>query len=51
MAESQSGNISAIVGDRNVDYNGFNGAKDSNWQIGSLVKPFVYLFALQIPEL
>nr|WP_318269074.1 penicillin-binding protein 1B [Pantoea agglomerans] len=51
VIESRSGNISAIVGDRNVGYNGFNRATDSNRQIGSLVKPFVYLSALQTPEL
>lgn len=51
MVERLSGNISAIVGDRDVDYNGFNRATDSNRQIGSLVKPFVYLAALQSPEL
>lgn len=51
VVERLSGNISAIVGDRDVDYNGFNRATDSNRQIGSLVKPFVYLAALQSPEL
>ncbi|EBG4237222.1 penicillin-binding protein 1B, partial [Salmonella enterica] len=51
VIESKTGNIRAIVGDRDVKYNGFDRASDSKRQIGSLVKPFVYLTALQNPNL
>ena len=43
----QSGDVIAIVGGRNVAYDGFNRALDARRQFGSLVKPFVYLTALQ----
>lgn len=42
-----SGEVLAVVGDRNPRYSGFNRALDAQRQIGSLVKPFVYLSALQ----
>ncbi|WMS89160.1 penicillin-binding protein 1B [Pleionea litopenaei] len=42
-----SGDILAIVGDRNPNYDGFNRAIDAYRQTGSAIKPFVYLTALQ----
>jgi penicillin-binding protein 1B len=47
VTSPQSGDVLAIVGGRNVDFDGFNRALDANRSIGSLVKPFVYLTALE----
>lgn len=43
----QSGDVVAVVGGRDSSYDGFNRALDGRRQIGSLVKPFVYLAALE----
>lgn len=45
-----AGEVLALVGDRNARFDGFNRALDARRPIGSLVKPFVYLTALQQPE-
>ncbi len=45
-----SGEIIAAVGDANPRFSGFNRVLDAERQIGSLVKPFVYLSALQQPQ-
>lgn len=50
IAENNTGEIAAIVGDRNVRQAGFNRALNTNRPIGSLVKPFVYLRALEEPS-
>jgi penicillin-binding protein 1B len=42
-----SADVIAIVGGRRVGYSGFNRALDAARPIGSLVKPFVYLTALE----
>jgi penicillin-binding protein 1B len=47
VTSSQSGDVIAIVGSRNVGYDGFNRALDAKRSIGSLVKPFIYLTALE----
>jgi penicillin-binding protein 1B len=47
VTSPQSGDVLAIVGARNVDFDGFNRALDANRSIGSLIKPFVYLTALE----
>ena len=47
VATPQSGDVIAIVGGRRVGYNGFDRALDAVRPMGSLVKPFVYLTALQ----
>lgn len=44
-----SGDILAMVGSRKTRFAGFNRALDSKRSIGSLVKPFVYLTALEQP--
>ncbi len=42
-----SGEILAVVGDRQADFSGFNRALLAKRQIGSLIKPFVMLTALK----
>lgn len=43
----QSGEVIAIVGGRQANYDGFNRALDAARPMGSLVKPFIYLTALE----
>jgi penicillin-binding protein 1B len=43
----QSGDVIAIVGGRDVGYDGFDRALDAKRSMGSLVKPFIYLTALE----
>jgi penicillin-binding protein 1B len=43
----QSGEIRALVGGRNYDFNQFDRALNAKRQIGSLIKPFVYLTAFE----
>ncbi len=43
----QSGDVIAIVGGREVSYDGFDRALDARRPMGSLVKPFIYLTALE----
>ncbi len=50
VAAAQNGEIQALIGDRDADYAGFNRALDAIRPIGSLVKPAVYLAALQRSE-
>jgi len=47
ITSPQSGDVTAIVGSRNVGFDGFNRALDARRQFGSLVKPFIYLTALE----
>jgi penicillin-binding protein 1B len=42
--------VQAVVGDRNPRYKGFDRALDARRPVGSLIKPIVYLTALQDPE-
>ncbi len=44
------GGVSALVGGRDMHYAGFNRVLDSKRNIGSLVKPAIYLSALQLPN-
>ncbi len=47
---SDKGGVSALVAGRDVRYSGFNRVLDTKRNIGSLVKPAVYLTALQSPN-
>ena len=50
VSDIVSGEIRAIVGDRNPSFAGFNRAIDAYRQTGSIIKPSVYLAALQHPD-
>jgi penicillin-binding protein 1B len=45
-----NGDVLAVVGDRNPSYIGFNRALNADRQIGSLIKPVIYLTALEEPS-
>src|SRR5262245_32062987 len=49
VTESQTGEVQALVGGRDVRYRGFNRALDAARPVGSLLKPAVYLTALSDP--
>ncbi|MEH6471623.1 MAG: penicillin-binding protein 1B [Halopseudomonas sp.] len=50
VGNSQTGEVVAVIGDREPRYQGFNRALDAIRPIGSLVKPAVYLAALEQPQ-
>ena len=47
LADVSSGEVRALVGDRVAGRTGFNRALDARRQIGSVVKPLIYLLALE----
>ncbi len=49
VVDNHSGKVLAMVGDRRPHYPGFNRALEARRQIGSLIKPAVYLTALERP--
>jgi penicillin-binding protein 1B len=50
MSNTQNGEVQALVGGRNTRYEGFNRALDAARPIGSLIKPVIYLTALERPD-
>jgi penicillin-binding protein 1B len=50
LVDVETGEVIALVGDRNPRYAGFNRAIDALRPVGSLIKPAVYLSALSQPE-
>lgn len=50
LADVDSGEVRALVGDRNPGARGFNRALNARRQVGSVIKPLVYLAALEHPE-
>ncbi len=47
VTDIDSGEVRAVVGGRQADYAGFNRALDAKRAIGSLIKPAIYLTALE----
>jgi penicillin-binding protein 1B len=50
VTRPNTGEVIAIVGDKDASFAGFNRALDAQRQVGSLIKPIVYLSALQQSE-
>ncbi len=50
VTDSQTGEVQALVGGRDVRFRGFNRALDAARPVGSLLKPAVYLTALAEPS-
>ena len=46
ISQTYGNKLVAVIGDRDVRYAGYNRALHAKRQIGSLVKPFIYLLAL-----
>lgn len=50
MSDPRTGEVLALLGDRNPAAQGFNRALDAQRPVGSLLKPLVYLLALAQPS-
>ena len=50
VIRTDNGEVAAMVGDRNANFSGYNRAITAKRPVGSLLKPFVYLTALESPQ-
>ncbi|WP_040232756.1 transglycosylase domain-containing protein, partial [Xanthomonas citri] len=50
LTDVHNGDVLAVVGSRDVAKPGFNRAVEAQRQVGSLLKPFVYMLALASPD-
>jgi len=50
VIRTDNGEVAAMMGDRNPTFSGYNRAMSAKRPVGSLLKPFVYLTALEQPE-
>mgnify|MGYP006246305815 CR=1 FL=1 len=50
VIRTDNGEVAAMLGDRNPSYSGYNRALSAKRPVGSLLKPFVYLTALESPD-
>jgi len=50
VIRTDNGEVAAVAGDRKASFSGFNRAIQAQRPVGSLLKPFVYLSALESPE-
>ncbi len=50
VTSADTGEVAAIIGGREARFAGFNRALDAKRPIGSLIKPVIYLTALETPE-
>ena len=50
VTDTDTGEVLALVGGRQARFAGFNRALDARRPVGSLIKPFIYLVALQQPH-
>ncbi|TMN15970.1 penicillin-binding protein 1B [Pseudoxanthomonas sp. X-1] len=50
LTDTHNGDVLAVIGNRDVAVPGFNRAVEAQRQVGSIIKPFVYLLALSQPD-